>query len=336
MANQPRILTTTIKDGYPPWGEHTELLPGWKQHVDRTWGRHRQATLPQELLWGWRLFCASKKYDVIITGFERCSQFFAILQRFFRRKPVPHIFLFAAPYLPSHPLKHRVRLLYFRLIFQAAWRVVAYSARQAHLFVRTFNLPPSKFKVIYFYHTLYNAPVTSAQGDYIFAGGDYTRDYKLLIEAVRPLPYSLVIAALHRNYFEGISIPKHVQIVTVSHAEFLKLIAAAGVVVLPLQAGLLHSGGHQTYLNAMRMGKAVVVADELGADEYIQNGVTGVVVAPGDVVVLREVITNLMENREQARIMGEKARVAAGEFTPRRFFDAVLELARTASTTNEL
>ncbi len=332
---QPRILTTTIKDGYPPWREQTELLPGWAEHVQQTWGQRRRATLWKELLWGWRLFRASRHFDVMVTGFERCSQFFAILQRLFRRKRVPHIFLYVSPRLTARRLDRELRRMYLRLIFQAAWRVVTYTRRQAEVFARTFELPGETFEVIYYYHTLFDTKLRSTQGQYIFSGGDYTRDYKLLIEAVRPLPYPVVIAALHRDYFDGIPIPKHVQIITVSHNEFLNLIAGAGLVVLPLQAELLHSGGQQTFLNAMSLGKAVVVADELGADEYISDGVTGIVLKPGDTGALREAIQTLMQNPERARAMGEAAKVAADQFTPRRFFDAVLEMARAASTANK-
>ena len=331
----PRILTTTIKEGYPPWGEQTDLLLGWAEHVQQTWGERRRATLWQELLWGWRLFRASKQYDVVITGFERCAQFFAILQHLFRRKRVPHIFLYVPPKLPERRLDRELRRIYLRLVFQAAWRVVTYARRQAEVFARTFELPVEKFEVIYYYQTLFDTKLRPTQGEYIFSGGDYTRDYKLLIEAVRPLPYPLIIAALHRSYFKGISIPKHIQIVTVSHSEFLNLMAGAGLVVLPLQAGLLQSGGQQTFLNAMSLGKAVVVADELGADEYIRNGVTGIVLKPGDTEALRQAIMTLMQNVERARGLGEKAKAAADEFTPRRFFDAILELARTASTANK-
>jgi glycosyltransferase involved in cell wall biosynthesis len=58
--------------------------------------------------------------------------------------------------------------------------------------------------------------------------------------------------------------------------------AGARLVVLPLKGGLLHSGGQQTYLNAMALGKPVIVADDCGADEYIMHNVTGIVLVPGD------------------------------------------------------
>jgi glycosyltransferase involved in cell wall biosynthesis len=177
------------------------------------------------------------------------------------------------------------------------------------------------------YHTtLYEAPYQATEGDYVFAGGDFTRDYGALIEAMRGLPYRLVIAARFRHYFEGLDVPTNVEILTTTRQGFIDLMAAAGVVVVPLRGGLLHSGGQQTYLNAMLMGKPVVVADDCGADEYVTHDRSGVVLRPGDVAGLRAAIVKLLSDRALARGMGREARAAAQAHPPERFAHAVLEV----------
>ncbi|HEV2178544.1 MAG TPA: glycosyltransferase family 4 protein [Terriglobia bacterium] len=321
---RPKILTTTIKDKCPLWGEQTEVLPGWREEVSRTWLKRQKAPWLRDLSWAWKLFRASHRYDAVVTGYEQPSVLFGLMQRLARRKRVPHVYLYLYPNLPSGRIRRWLKKLIFRAIMQEARAVVVFSRVQIRLYSQAFGIPESRFVCIPYYSTLWNAQYETSLGDYIFAGGDYTRDYRSLIEAVAPLPYRLVIAAFYRSYFEGIQIPPNVEILTTTHEGFLKLTAGAGVVVVPLRGGLLHPGGEQTYLNAMALGKAVVITDDVSAGQYIENGVSGVVLRPGDVQGLRREISAFMENRSLAQAVGDAAKVAAGRFSPDQFFAQLL------------
>lgn len=68
--------------------------------------------------------------------------------------------------------------------------------------------------------------------------------------------------------------------------------AESGINVVALKKGLLRSAGHQTFLNAMTTGKAVIVTDPKRARDFIEYGVDGVLVPPGDPVALRAAILN--------------------------------------------
>ena len=114
-------------------------------------------------------------------------------------------------------------------------------------------------------------------------------------------------------------------VLTATREHFFELMAGAGVVVVPLRGGLLHSGGQQTYLNAMLMGKAVIVADDCGANEYISHNTTGFLLQPGDTEALRRGIRRLMDDRALARSLGERAKVSAEAFSPEHFLQRVLE-----------
>lgn len=322
----PRVLTTTIKENVSAWRQQSELLPGWSEEVERTWKRRKAAPFYRDLLWGWRLFRASRRYDVVVTGFERAAIIFTFFQRTRRDGRRPHVLLDSFMNLSGPPLKRRLKRAFFRQIIGGTSRVVVFSRRQAQLYSEAFFFPEAMFPPIPYYPTVFGASYAATQGDYVFSGGDYTRDYATLIEAFRPLPYRLVIAAFSRDHFQGIDIPRNVKILTAAHEEFMRLIAGAGVVVVPLQGGLLRTGGHQTYLNAMSMGKAVIVADDVGADEYISNGQTGVVLKPGDPSTLRKAIVTLMQDRELASQMGEKAREATGQFSSDRFFSELAQV----------
>lgn len=322
-----RFLTTTIKDQCRLWAEHTALLPGWRDEVLRTWRRRKNSSLLRDLYWACRLFRNSRKYPAVITGYEQPALLFGLLQRLLRRKKIPHIYLYIYPNPPRSKLLWWFKRHILRAVMKGASAVVVFTRVQTELYAQAFNVPESKFVWIPYYHTLWDATYKAEEGDYIFAGGDYTRDYVSFIEAVRPLPYQVVIAAFYRDYFKGIQLPANVKIVTTTHEDFVRLMAGAAIVVVPLRGGLLHSGGEQTYLNAMALGKAVIVADEIGAEQYIENGISGVVLPPGESEGLRNAIKMLMENRNLARQMGSKAKAAAARFSADQFFTKLLEVA---------
>lgn len=255
---------------------------------------------------------------------------FALLQRLLRRRKVVHIYIdtHLGYSLPANPLKRRLRKFILTQFLQPATRAIVFSKRECQLYAQEFGSVADRFVPIPYYPTLFEQEWPAILGGYVFAGGDHTRDYATFIEAIRPLPYRVVIAAFYRHYFEGIEIPPNVEILTTTHEGFLRLMAEAGVVVVPLAGGLLRSGGEQTYLNAMALGKAVVVTDDAGADEYIENGISGIVLKPGDAQALRTAIRTLMENSSLARDMGQNAKSTAAQFPPVRFVNSVLALAQ--------
>ena len=319
-----RILTTTIKDRCPLWGERTELLPGWREEVDRTWRKRKKVSWLADARWAWRLFRASRRYEVVVTGYEQPAIWFGLMQRVLRRRPAPHVYLYQYSNLPEDRLGRWFKRRFLGAIMREARAVVVFSRLQIRLYSEAFGVPESTFVWIPYYSTLWGAEYETTEGDYVFSGGDYTRDYASLFEAVRPLPYRTVIAAFYRSYFKGLQIPSNVEILTTTHEGFLELTAGAGVVAVPLRGGLLHPGGEQTYLNAMALGKAVIVTDDVGAGQYIENGVSGVVLKPGDVEGLRQAIVRFMENRSLARNVGEAARAAAARYSPDAFFARLL------------
>jgi len=322
-----RILTTYDKMGHPQWRERTVLVPGWLEAARQARGKPSPYSYADALRWGWRIFRASKRFDAVVTGNERPALAFAALQALLRRKRIPHILVGSFWFLPPGLVKSILKRLRLRLVSRGVNRIVAYSQRQAQLLKKTFGVPARKLAVLHYHTTLWRDEYPVDEGDYIFAGGDTNRDYRMLIEAVGGLPYRVVIAVLRTDHFAGITIPPNVEILTASREQFFTLMARSGVVVVPMLGGLVHSGGHQTYLNAMALGKPVVVADDCGADEYVVNGVTGIVVTPGDSAGLRQALRTLMDDRTLARQLAQNGKLLAQDHSPEKWFERVFTLA---------
>ena len=132
----------------------------------------------------------------------------------------------------------------------------------------------------------------------IFAGGNSLRDYTLFEQAWSLLdsPPDVFVAA--RWTFPT----QKLRAVETTHEEFFARMAASRIVVVPLRPDV-RSAGQQTYLNAMLMGKLVVVTRAPGVEDYIEDGETGFI-AERSAVSLAEVLDNVihLEEKETRRI----------------------------------
>src|SRR5262249_1768928 len=153
-------------------------------------------------------------------------------------------------------------------------------------YARAFGLAPEKLTYVPFHTTLHDYQYEIRDDGYIFAGGNYDRDYATLIEAVRPLDAPTWIATTRPKQLEGVPIPPHVRVEGTTHAGFRQAMAAARMVIVPMQKDLLHSGGQQTCLNALYLGKPTIAVGRRWAVDFITDGLDGLIVDYEDVTGL--------------------------------------------------
>ncbi len=148
----------------------------------------------------------------------------------------------------------------------------------------------------------------------ICAAGLEWRDYPTLIEAVRPLTDLRVKLAAASpwskrvNETEGRSLPPHVEARRYAYDELRLLYAASAFVVAPLYENDFQAGV-TTLLEAMAMGKAVIVTRTEGqGSDVVTDGENGLTVAPGDVDGWRAAIARLREDTALRDQLGRNAR----------------------------
>jgi glycosyltransferase involved in cell wall biosynthesis len=170
-------------------------------------------------------------------------------------------------------------------------------------------------------------------GGFVFAGGDSMRDYRPFLAACEGLDAPVRIAAKQSLSSEGQELPANVDVRPVTHREFVEETGMARIVVVPLAATTDRSAGQGTYLNAMALGKAVIVTDVMGARDYIDPGVTGLLVPPGDAEAMRESLRWALspENGDAVRRMGARASaVVRARFGPNAYIEALLRVVDAA------
>jgi hypothetical protein len=204
------------------------------------------------------------------------------------------------------------------------------SRAEQELFPRTWGVDPARVAYTPFTVTL-DAEQLAAEapaGEAVFAGGNSLRDYGPLLDAAPGIGAPVVLATTQVDRHTRLA--PNVRAGPLQHADYVEELRRARVVVVPLAENRWRSAGQQTYLNAMALGKPVVVTDAMGVRDYVEDGVTGLIVAPGDARAMGEAVSWALDpaNAHAVDAMTERARqVACERFTLDRYLARLLEVA---------
>jgi hypothetical protein len=188
------------------------------------------------------------------------------------------------------PLLPRLARMAIRAFDAPNVRYAVLSTDEVSSFPRVWGVGSERVMFQPFPNTLHGfRDIPTSDGGYLFAGGNSMRDYSLLESALEGTDIPLRAATTWKPSRE---VP-HWQVGPTSHEEFMSLMAGARAVVVPMRE-CVRSAGQQTYLNAMALGKPVVVTQGPGVSDYVIHGETGIVV-PRDAQALRAALLHVMD-----------------------------------------
>ncbi len=271
--------------------------------------------LPVWLRMAREVYRRQDEYDVIVTWSERLTIALLGLQRLYGGGK-PHVALFTQFAKPNlhYPLHLLGRHLHTAFIFSSVQR----------RFAVTRGLFPADrvFNVHYMVDSQFYRPRPGAE-DVIAAVGAEMRDYPTLFAALEGTDLPCRIAA------DIVRIPHRIRLVkdrrvrvadlqrvpnpnvSIGHlgslAALRDLYAQSRFVVVPLLP-TQSDNGLTVILEAMAMGKAVIASRTVGQVDAIEDGVTGILVPPGDPAALRAAMLDLWQHPDRARAIGARAR----------------------------
>ncbi len=329
-APLPRILTTHNKNFHPAWTARTTLLPGWYE-------AHKEIApfdfgVLDSLRWAWQLFRLSPRYDAVVTGSEHTGHLFAILQSLLRtrRRRVPHVMI-DFPWAAS-PGKLTIFLKRIQMSIESRsiYRIFAHaSPEEAERFARELRTRRDLFQFVIYHDNLRTPRPEVKDGGYLFSGGFEGRDYPTLLRAIMDAPYPAVICSPWK-ISEGGELPPHISVSKVTPERFDELMAAAKVVVLSLFSECIHTSGHTVIANALSLGKPLVVAAPQEFRHYIDHGVNGILVPPGDSQALRQAIDHIFRDPEYTARLAANAKNMSARFSREIFFQTVYDTVEAA------
>lgn len=289
------------------------VIDGWCENILEHLCLGRLAHRVRRVRRGWRLFRAAPRFEGVVTTGDLEGLSFAALQYLLRKKRPVHVMSDCLWYG-----KGRLHRTWIRFCLRGVDRCIVWASVECDRYARAYGVQRDKFAYVPHHHTMHHYKVEERDLGFIFTGGNADRDYGLFFDAIRDLNVPCILATNRPHLLAGLRVPLTVQIQNLSPAEFRQRMAEASIVVMPMRATLLHAGAQQSILNAMLMGKPVVLTDPEGGSDYIKNGKTGLLVPYGDVNALHNTIRFLLEHAEERREMGERARPAARPLTTER------------------
>ena len=176
----------------------------------------------------------------------------------------------------------------------------------------------------------HSSEVTSDDEGYFLCVGKTRRDYPTLLKACAKVDIQFRIIA-PKESAQGTPIPANVQFIetsqdppdaAISYPELHDWYAGAHAVLIPLMGDPSDTSGYTTLLEAMAMGKPILMTQSGCLDIDIEELGIGYTVPPGDDDAWIKAIQSLEQDAKRVKTMGHRSRqVAQTQFSPTSFRD---------------
>jgi glycosyltransferase involved in cell wall biosynthesis len=264
-------------------------------------------------------------YDVTLATGEDVGLNLALLMKLFR-KHAPLILI-------CHNIASRRRafLLGKLRIGTAIKKFLCLSQAQVDMLTERYGIKQAQIEVIYWHvdHQFFQPQASESTKRQICSAGTASRDYATLLQAVQDLDVAVKVAASSTWFPQQLNIsldaiPGHVEVRDYGTYHALRQLYADSLFVVVPLLNVDFSAGYSVILEAMAMGKAVIVSKIRQRDDFIVDGWNGFYVTPGNVVELRDRIDFLLQNPDEARRLGQNARKSIEErYTLEHFVERV-------------
>ena len=252
-----------------------------------------------------------QKYDIIFSSAIANILPMACLQTLLhRQKPKIVAIDISTPRVPT-ALRH-----FIRFPVRSISRIICFTTAQQDWWLKELHFSKATFVQLGIDYDYVELHRSSSIEDYIFTAGRISRDFKTLIKALVDVPARVVIVSgkdpiSGRTGLEGIQLPRSCEVYyEVPFERYLELMAKSKLVVIPLE-NKGYAAGQKVLLEAMALGKPIVVTKTTGTVDYVDDGKTAIFVRPSDEIDLMEKIRLLWRDRALTKRLGEKAMEAA-------------------------
>jgi hypothetical protein len=296
--------------------------PEWAERVD-TLDRSGLSLLDSVR----RIRAAANRYPVLVLdGTAPPEQVAAALIARMRRPP--RLIMTDATWKRGSSLPDRlVCAAGMRAMYGPHMTFCVLSSWELERFPQTWGVPAAQVRFTPYCFTIpeheLDLPVAEDCG--VFAGGNSLRDYTPLLDAAPDIEARVTIASQGLDGRANAS--ANVSVGEVSPERFAELNRRAAVVVVALSSSSDRSAGQQTYLNAMALGKPVVVTDAPGVRDYVEDRKTGLIVPLGDPTAMSAALRWLLDpvNKPEVDRIRRRARdTVRSRFTWRNYIASIM------------
>jgi glycosyltransferase involved in cell wall biosynthesis len=294
--DQLEFLTTTgFSNRFVKWGKLLSYYPAfWRSGIRAFLKTQRES------------------YDLVVAWEGKNGFPYALLRSLFGQKSPPLIIL---TFNIRGVLSHFLSLARFGL--RSASRVVVITPGEVERYQKMLSLPPGviTYCPLGWYDPMQwydpdsgrKSAALAKAGKFTYASGSSARDYATLGRAVEGTEVAVKVSGRSFN-LAGVASPKNLESTGwLAYREMQNYMYHCQFYIVPLQR-IAYVAGETSYLHAMSFSKAIVATRAPGTEAYIEHGVTGLLVEPGDVDGMRKAILQLWRHPDDAARMGQAAR----------------------------
>jgi glycosyltransferase involved in cell wall biosynthesis len=235
---------------------------------------------------------------------------FALISRILRLQ-LPKLVLPGFIYTDSsHPVLANFKIAYYRWILCYADVVICHSHLEVETNKTRFAAADTQF--VYFPYAIHVSGAndrSSAEGDtgFVVSAGRSGRDYELLIEAVRGMNLDLHIICDQFPEALRAGLPDNVAILDDCYGNcYFDELVKCRFVVIPLSVNDI-SAGQMVLLQAMALGKPVIITRTATTIDYVQDGDGVLFVEPKDLSAMAHAIQRLNADDSLRHSLGKQA-----------------------------
>ena len=276
-----------------------------------------------DVLTALKLFLHQRDYDVVVTSGLRTSQIFGFLRTLLRTRQPPHIHLELMLDEEKTSLSWKLKRAFQRVAFASTDLLITSSGREIDIYGDRLELPPDRFRFVPFHTNVVNPGVVGKERGYAFSAGRSGRDYQALASAVGGLDLDLIVLGDEAS-LRDVKFPGGTQVlVDEPYERYLELLHGCDFVIVPLNE-VQSARGQVVILEAMAVGKPVIATETVGTEDYVESGVNGFLVPPGDVPALRDAIRRLHEDHVLRARLRQRGLKDIQRHTFRAYVESVL------------
>ncbi len=236
----------------------------------------------------------NENYDGYITLFPQLPMLLGLRKKFGTKKKPIISWCFNLGETLSGPKRQLAKLGLGQVD-----KFIVHTRREIQIYSDWFAIPEDQFEFFPMQRGKIEVTETeNTEEPFLLSMGSALRDYKTLFEAVKTLNINTKIVAAPRAV-EGLKIPENVEVIsgiTLDDCRILSQQARMNVIPMvdrELPAGIV------TIIEAMRIGRPIIVTKCLGSEDYIIDNETGLFVEPYSVESMVEAISSLWNDAEK-------------------------------------
>ncbi len=304
------------------YGIEVDILPHERYSVLKKIGDKTKVLgdLDQQL----RILLQKSQYDLVYSGTDLNTSLLAFLRSIgLFKKPIIIIIHRSFP-------RNLLGKLFVNFFIKKHDLFLCLSNRVMEQLRDNFSISQEKLKVLplgvdlSFYQTKRDNnshEINADNAEFIVSAGKTDRDYNTLVKAFKEINYPLKIYGAGDSAPTIPDLPPRILVHNkqskdpnfLSFEELLKEYQKAYAVAIPLNIPLDRADtitliGYTSLLDAMAMGKAVVMTRNQQIDIDIEKEGIGIFVEPGDVEGWKQAISYLLEHPQETEEMGNRAR----------------------------